>query len=304
VLAKENLQPYFITGFTDAEGCFYIRISQNNNYSTGWVVELSYKLGLDQKDRALLELIIPYLGVGKIRSQGNGIINLQVSSIKGLAAIMDHFDKFPLISQKLADYLLFKQAFELVSRKEHLTMEGLQKIVNIKASMNLGLSDKLKAAFPDYIPVHRPLVLDQKIKDPYWLAGFVGGDGSFIIHIHKSSSHKIGFAVKLKFQITQHTRDTQLMKSLIEYLDCGWYKVRPNGLAGDFIVASFTDINDKVIPFFKLHSPQGVKALDFTDFCRIADIIKTNGHLTADGLEQIKLIKSSMNSQREKESDQ
>ena len=53
-----------------------------------------------------------------------------------------------------------------MNRKEHLTSEGLQKIVNIKASLNLGLSVKLRAAFPNTIPVARPLVIDQEIKDP------------------------------------------------------------------------------------------------------------------------------------------
>ena len=127
----------------------------------------------------------------------------------------------------------------------------------------------------------------------------MGGDGSFMIHIQKSSAYKIGFTVRLKFQITQHSRDTQLMKNLVKYLGCGWYKVRPNGLAGDFIVISFTDIIEKIIPFFNLHSPQGVKSLDFANFCKVADIMKTNDHLTANGLEQIRLIKSGMNTERE-----
>ena len=33
--------------------------------------------------------------------------------------------------------------------KEHNTLEGIQKIVNIKASLNLGLSEDLKEAFPN-----------------------------------------------------------------------------------------------------------------------------------------------------------
>ena len=49
------------------------------------------------------------------------------------------------------------QIFELVKRREHLTVEGLHKIVAIKASMNLGLSDVQKKAFPDVVPVSRPL---------------------------------------------------------------------------------------------------------------------------------------------------
>ena len=42
-----------------------------------------------------------------------------------------------------------------MSRKEHLTHDGLQAIVNIRASMNLGLSEKLKGVFPETIPVQR-----------------------------------------------------------------------------------------------------------------------------------------------------
>ncbi len=38
--------------------------------------------------------------------------------------------------------------------------------------MNKGLSDELKAAFPNTEPVPRPIVVDQVIKDPQWLAGF------------------------------------------------------------------------------------------------------------------------------------
>ena len=39
-----------------------------------------------------------------------------------------------------------------MSNKVHLTIEGLNQIVNIKASMNLGLSDKLKSEFAGYTP--------------------------------------------------------------------------------------------------------------------------------------------------------
>jgi hypothetical protein len=53
-----------------------------------------------------------------------------------------------------------------MNNKEHLTLEGLYQIVAIKAALNRRLSDKLKSAFPDILPVPRPLVVDQRIKDP------------------------------------------------------------------------------------------------------------------------------------------
>ena len=51
----------------------------------------------------------------------------------------------------------------------------------IKASMNNGLSEELKAAFPNTIPVQRPKVMGGVIKDPRWVAGFVD---AFRLRIH------------------------------------------------------------------------------------------------------------------------
>jgi hypothetical protein len=74
----------------------------------------------------------------------DGAFYYKVSQIKDLMLIMDHFDKYPLITQKRVDFEFFKQIVEKMKRKEHLTMGGLQEIVNIKASMNFGvLSDNL-----------------------------------------------------------------------------------------------------------------------------------------------------------------
>lgn len=51
--------------------------------------------------------------------------------------------------------------------------------MGIKSSLNLGLSDKLKEAFAEIKPIERPLVTNQEIKDPNWLAGFANGEGCF-----------------------------------------------------------------------------------------------------------------------------
>jgi hypothetical protein len=85
-----------------------------------------------------------------------------VSSKKGLQVIMSHFQQYPLITQKKADYEIFKRILQIVSSKGHLNNEnevgGLQEIVNLRAALNLGLSDTIKVAFPNTIPVARPAV--------------------------------------------------------------------------------------------------------------------------------------------------
>ena len=222
------------------------------------------------------------------------MIQYRVSSVKDLQVVIDHFDKYPLITQKLADYLLFKQAFELVKRKEHLTTKGFHEIIAIKASSNLGLSEKLKQHFTDISPLSRSVVVNTEIKDPYWFAGFTDAEGCFLIGIRRSLSHKIGYQVYLRLSIGLHSRDELVMKSLVSYLGCGQYK-KTSELVGVFIIFNFTEINEKISPFFKKYPLKGAKLKDFEDFCKVADIMKVNGHLTELGLEQIRLIKMGMN---------
>ena len=88
------------------------------------------------KDRALLESIQSFFRVAKIYKLGKDFIQLRVESIKDLPLIIDHFDKYSLITQKRADFELFKRVVDIMDRKGHLTSDGLQEIVNIRASIN------------------------------------------------------------------------------------------------------------------------------------------------------------------------
>lgn len=127
---------------------------------------LYFQIELHRKDEAILESIQSALGVGKIYRTRSDSSMLQVSSFKDMPAVIDFFDKYPLITQKLADYLLFKQAYEMIKNKEHLTLEGLSKLVGIKASLNNGLPAQLKEAYPDVEPVKRLNVVNKEIPDP------------------------------------------------------------------------------------------------------------------------------------------
>jgi len=180
----------------------------------------------------------------------------------------------------------------------------MEKIVSIKTSMNRGLSLDLREAFPNVRPVLRPDVKLQETIEPYWLSGFASGDGCFLIKNQNISSYKTRVKIGLKFQITQHSRDDQLMKSLVSYLGCGRYEARsPHSVAvataGDYVVTRFSDHIEKIIPFFDQYPILGVKGLDYADFKKVAEIMKTGGHLTQEGLEEIRKIKEGMNRGRE-----
>jgi hypothetical protein len=165
--------------------------------------------------------------------------------------------------------------------------------VAIKSSLNLGLSDKLKQAFAEIKPVERSLITNQEIKDPNWLAGFASGEGCFLINIYKSQT-KLGESVKLNFNLLQHYRDSELIKSFEKYLGCGsTYKLSEDAII--FIVTRISDILEKIIPFFDKYKIIGEKVQDFK---LTAELMKDKAHLTYECLENIRKIKIGMNKGR------
>jgi hypothetical protein len=194
--STNQLNPYYITGFTDGEGCFFVGVSPDSKSKTGYRVKASFQIGLHLKDLALLKQIQLFFGVGKISKLGAESVQFRVYALEDLKVIIHHFDKYPLLTNKQSDYLLFKEVVSLVQEGKHLTLEGLNKIVSIKAVLNNGdISDNLKLALPNIEPVLIPEIKDRTIKSLHWLAGFTDAEGCFFVALKKSPGSKLGEAV-------------------------------------------------------------------------------------------------------------
>ena len=136
LIQMPKLNPWFVTGFADAEGCFTILIQPNVGYKTNWRVKAIFTITLHIKDTAILNNIQNTLGVGKVNIKGTSKVVYRVESFKELETIINHFDIYPLVTAKVSDYLLFKQCFEIIKQGGHLTEEGLGKIVGLKTYLN------------------------------------------------------------------------------------------------------------------------------------------------------------------------
>ena len=187
---QPNFNPWFVTGLSDAEGSFIVRISKNTkNKRTkiGWIVSSNFQITLHQRDFSLLLMLQQFFGgIGKInidpKRESSKYTIIKLNDLKNV--IIPHFEKYPLLTQKYADFCLFQRVLEIISNKNHLSIEGLQKIINIKAAMNKGLSKDLKSNFFNINIVDRPVILTKNIVDNNWIAGFVSGEGNFDINIH------------------------------------------------------------------------------------------------------------------------
>jgi len=82
----------------------------------------------------------------------------QVASLSDLIYVIEHFNNYRLNTEKYADFLLFKKAYDIINNKKHLTEAGLRKLISIRASMNKGLPERLEVAFSNITPVIRPQV--------------------------------------------------------------------------------------------------------------------------------------------------
>ena len=133
---NNNLNPWFVTGFLDAEACFSIRVIKNKKMASGWRIQAEFSIGLHAKDLALLKQIQSFFnGIGAISAiKSNGSVIYAITKINDINdVLMPHFDKYPLLSQKKADFLLFKAIVNLMTNKAHLSLAGLEKNCRVKS---------------------------------------------------------------------------------------------------------------------------------------------------------------------------
>lgn len=283
----------------DAEGSFVITILKNPKLITGWRVQARIQIKMHEQDRALIQSIQDFFGgIGYVsKSNNSSMVEFRVTSIKELIEIiLPHFDNYPLITKKYLDYLLFKKIVLKMHNKEHNTIEGLQEIVNIRSSLNLGLSDELKKGFPNTVPEIKPEFKVKDIIEPSWLAGFATGESNFFISVQESKS-KSGLTFTLRFSIGQHSRDVLLLESLVNYLGCGYVARYEKRSVCEFIVTKIDHINEIIIPFFEKYPILGSKHHNYLKFKIANYIIKNKEHLNPDrkGLEQLLELKKNMN---------
>ena len=118
-----------------------------------------------------------------------------------------------------------------------------------------------------------------------------------MVDIIKSKSSKLGLTAGLRFTITQHSKDKELMMSLIDFFKCGHLNIR-NDNSFNLTIRKFTDLDTKIIPFFNKYPIIGEKLLNFQDFIEVSKLIKNKDHLTNEGLTKINEIKNGMNTKR------
>ena len=131
------------------------------------------------------------------------------------------------------------------------------------------------------------------ISSPYWIAGFVSGDGSFNIKTTNLRTKR----VQLSFAVNLHIREKEVIKGLAQFFNIkqnSYIYYTASSVAIQIVNTS--DILNIIVPFLDKYPLEERKRLDFIDFKTAADIVK--GHLTEKGYKEILQIKNNMNLNR------
>jgi len=131
--------------------------------------------------------------------------------------------------------------------------------------------------------------------NPYYIPGFVDGEGCFAITITKKNKRVP--EVRLLFEIELEKADEEILHRIAATIGCGKiydvvYKKYPHWQPHVKLkVGNFKDINEKVIPFFKKYPLEAKKKYQFEKFCKVAEIIKVKKHLSKKGVEEVLRIR-------------
>ena len=134
-----NLEPHWVVGFVDGEGCFYVGINPHREMTLGFQVLPEFTVVQHQRDVQLLHALKKFFGCGVVRSNHGDRLAYRVRSIDHLNnVIIPFFERHPLHSKKKLDFLKFRKILLLINRNEHLILEGIEKIRSIAETMNRG----------------------------------------------------------------------------------------------------------------------------------------------------------------------
>lgn len=143
IIAKEGtnlmLDPNYIVGFTDGEGCFSITVNNKNRNIPE--IRLIFEIEVREDDEEILRQIQKVFDCGNIYKleykryeKWRPHVKYKVSNIKDISdKIIPFFQIHPLQAKKKLQFEKFCKVAEMIQKKEHLIPNHIQKILEIKA---------------------------------------------------------------------------------------------------------------------------------------------------------------------------
>lgn len=124
-----TLDNYWLAGFTQADGCFYISVVKSKTHKTGYSVRLEFSI--KQNDVVPLKLLYDIVKMGNLSHYTSGIWCYKSSGFKTAALLIKYFDQFNVFAAKYVKYIKFRKVYIMITEGKHLETKGITKIKSI-----------------------------------------------------------------------------------------------------------------------------------------------------------------------------
>jgi len=300
------LDHWWVTGYTDGEGCFTINTIKSKSTKLGYTVKLHYQISVHHSDEAILHALKAFFKDAGYIVYSEHYVAYRVEKLSDiLNYIIPHFTAYPLQSTKFIPFYLFKVVANLIDKKAHLTLQGYREILTYKAALKKGLAASVFQAselFSDIEPFNTEGIFIEKesVLEPEYISGFVAADGTFFISKPSAGSKWPNYDAT--FAIAQNQRDEALLHRIIKTLGCGGIKKDSHGMR-NVSVRNKEDLQHKVIPFFSQYPIRTEKHKYFLYFQSAVSILHANKgkglkSLTEDQRNHLNFYISNMNKNR------
>lgn len=165
-----TLNPNYITGFTEADGCFYISIykDKSNKNSDAYRITPIFYITQDVASAAVLYSIHRYFFgdlPGKfVKRLSDNTLTYTVRGVTSCTKIIHHFNTYRLFGDKQRNFRLFSLIVKLLQDKKHLSSKsGYNAIIEAAFMMN----SKGKTRQKDKSVLLKSLV-GQRVNDEKW----------------------------------------------------------------------------------------------------------------------------------------
>ena len=141
---KKEINPWYISGFSDGEGTFHVAFTKRPDLSQRWAIIPEFHINQDRGRSAVLYEIQRFFGCGQIRENHHSRANDQtlVYVVRKredlLRIIIPFFEQCPLRSQKQLDFIVFAKIVRAMREGAHLTHDGFRALVKEAFTMNYG----------------------------------------------------------------------------------------------------------------------------------------------------------------------
>lgn len=128
----------YISGYIDGEGCFSVTFNKKSAALLGWESRPSFSVSQNEGRRQVIDIMKEYFQCGYIRRDySDKTLKFEVRNHEDLMQkIIPHFEKFPFLSDKQKDFMLFNEICNIIDKNIHLTKKGFTGIVKLAYQMN------------------------------------------------------------------------------------------------------------------------------------------------------------------------